>query len=193
MRWPQNRFSLLVLALGATAVLASCGPKSSDNSAPNGPTVDATAYEGKPGKFSSLYTGTCVIQTAARSYTNCSTRVRIQQTPYMIFVRTQFFLNPSNHSNLNLKIVGRSQDTLSISGKSLISNKQEVGTIGRHGFYFSRAGQPYHFVWLYPNTFEYSGTFVDDSGRSVLVTARVHRGSAVQSSSRRVSKAKRSK
>jgi len=178
------KLNMFVAAVLGSAILAGCGSKSSGNPAPppTGPTVDTSAYDGDPGKFSSLYTGTCVVTTPNRTYTSCTTRIRIQQTPYLLFVRTQFFVNQSNSRNSD-KIVGRSEDTFTISGKALLLNQQQNGVIGRDGFYFTRAGQPYHFVRLYPNNYEYSGTFADDSGRPVRITGRVQRGAPVQASS----------
>ncbi len=180
-------YKLRMFAAGlALATLAGCGSNSSGNPAPPppGPVVDQTVFDGDPGKFASLYTGTCVVQTPNRTYTSCSTRVRIQQTPYLLYVRTQFFVNQSNRAN-SQKIVGRSEDSYTITGKALLSKQSQVGEIGKNGFYFQRAGQPFKFARLYPNNYEYSGRFVDDSGRTVLVTGRVSRGSAAQSASGR--------
>lgn len=177
---------LNMFALGcALAVFAGCSSGSSGNGdqAPSGPTVDANAYDGVPGKFSSLYTGTCVVQTSARTYTSCTTRVRVTQTPNLLTVRTQFFVNQSNRSN-SQKVVGLSEDKFTITGKTLLQKQEQAGVIGTHGFYYTRAAQPYHFVRLYPNNYEYAGTFLDDSGRSVSVTGRVSRGSPIQASDR---------
>jgi hypothetical protein len=182
------KLNLFVLGglLALTVVLTTgCGSKSSGNDAPApvNPSVDTAAYDGDPGKFASLYTGTCVVQSATRTYTSCTTRIRIQQTASTLFVRTQFYVNQSNRSN-SQKIVGASQDKFTITGKTLLQRQAQAGVIGRHGFYYTRAGQPYHFVRLYPNNYEYAGTFVDDSGRSVSVTGRVSRGSSVPSANR---------
>jgi hypothetical protein len=187
------KLNLFVLGC-SLALLAGCGSSSSGTTAPapNGPTVDATAYDGDPGKFASLYTGTCVVQTASRTYTSCTTRVRVTQTPYTLAVRTQFFVNQSNRSNAQ-KVVGLSEDKFTITGKTLIQKQAQAGVIGKHGFYYTRAAQPYHFVRLYPNNYEYAGTFLDDSGRSVSVTGRVSRGTAVQSSDHRTKSGKSSK
>lgn len=177
---------LNLFALGCLLVLtAGCGSKSSGNDAPApvNPSVDTTAYDGDPGKFASLYTGTCVVQSATRTYTSCTTRIRIQQTASTLSVRTQFYVNQSNRSNAQ-KIVGLSEDKFTITGKTLLQRQAQAGVIGKHGFYYTRADQPYHFVRLYPNNYEYAGTFLDDSGRSVSVTGRVSRGGSVQSTNR---------
>ncbi len=181
----SSKLNMFAIALAGSAILAStgCGSKSSGTPAPApiDPTVDSSAYQGDPGKFSSLYTGNCVVTSPNRNYTSCTTRVRIQQTAYLLFVRTQFFVNQSNTGNSE-KIVGRSEDTFTIAGKDLLQNQQPNGVIGKDGFYFTRSGQPYHFVRLYPNNYEYVGTFVDEAGRAVTVTGRVQRGSPTQSS-----------
>jgi hypothetical protein len=177
---------LNLFALGcALAIFAGCGSNSSGNPspAPKSPTVDQSAYDGEPGKFSSLYTGTCVVQTADRAYTSCTTRVRVTQTPYLLTVRTQFFVNQSNHDNDD-KVVGISVDELTITGKTLLRADSQAGVIGNLGFYFTRAGKPYHFARLYPNNYEYAGTFQDESGRTISVTGRVSRGAPVQASNR---------
>ena len=175
------KIKLSMFAMGlAVALFTGCGSGSAGNSVPppENRVVDQTAYAdepGEPGKFAALYTGTCVVQTTLRTYTSCTTRVRVIQTPNLLTVRTQFFVNQSNRSNVP-KVVGFIEDKFTIAGKALLQKQTQAGVIGALGFSFNRAGQPYHFVRLFPNNYEYAGVFLDDSGRSVSVTGRVSRG-----------------
>ena len=184
----MHKLNLFVTTLAVLASLGSagCGSKSSGNAspAPAGPVVDQNAYEGEAGKFASLYTGTCVVQAANHTYTSCNTQVRIKQTETSLYIRTQFFVNQSNSNSA--KIVGKNEETITLTGKQLFLDQTQVGVIGREGFYYvSRTNQPFHFVRLYPNNYEYQGTFADSAGRPVLVTGRVQRGAKVQGSNGR--------
>jgi hypothetical protein len=177
----------LLLAVGLLS--ASCGSKSGDGAPAAAPGLaDQTAFEGYPGKFAGRYTGTCAIQTPDRSYTNCSTIVRIYQGQTSLLIRTRFFLNPSNRSGNRAKLLGHSEDQLVIQGKALIGAQgaqAASGVIGERGFSFTRNGQLYRFSRIFPDHYAYTGTFLDASGRAVIVTGQVQRGSSVQVSNHR--------
>jgi hypothetical protein len=190
-----HKLSLFALSFAIAGLLTSCSGGSSSSSSPSPAlapapaSVDPSSYDDAPGQFSGRYTGTCVIKAADRTHTNCSTIVRIEQKPYMIMVRTTFFLNGSSRSNDSPKVMHH-EETFTITGKVLSTalGQPQVGIIGRDGFYFTMNGQPYHFVRLYPNNYEYSGTYSDDSGRSVSVLGRVARGAVVETSEHRTRK-----
>lgn len=134
------------------------------------------------GKFTALYTGTCEIQAQDRTYTNCQTKVSIQQTDNSLTVKTRFFVTPSVHDLTPAQEQGVTRDTFIITGNHLQStaNGADTGYIGRHGFTFTRDGQAYEFKRLYPAHYQYSGTFKDVSRQVVFVKGDIVRGSPVQ-------------
>jgi len=167
--------SAFALAIGLVAGCAQSADSPNDNQ-------PVTTFAGNPGSYAGSYTGTCVIKTLTREYTNCSTKVLVKQDEHELTVRTTFLLNPSNNRNRgasNASIRGKSIDHIQIACtpvcKTLISDQNASGTLGENGFGYRRAGTDFTFQRIAPLIYDYRGTFADDSGRAVLVTGRVKR------------------
>lgn len=188
------KLNLIIILLSTALLNASCGSGSSSAARDPVPgAVNQLEFDGDPGKFAGRYTGTCVVQAADRSYTSCSARINVKQDDSHISVLTLLCLISSDHPGSGPKCDGGMYDHLIVRGKQLTDAHGVSGVIGAEGFSYVLSGNAYRFARLYLNNYVYSSTFMDASGRTVSVTARVQRGSLFEPSEYRMNDSNRAK
>ena len=161
---------LSVLALAVTA----CGPKGGSNPDHQDPIiVQPYSYEGEPGEFAGRYQGSCVVTTATKSDSNCTALVRVEQSPTRLQVKTQWTIGRNGRNGR-----ARTEETVDIfrvEGKTLVSRRNESGTIGSNTFGFGNqaTGEGFVFQRRTDGKFEFITTGSDSRGRKFSVYGTV--------------------
>lgn len=163
---------LAMLAL--TSMLAACGSNSSPGPSDDG-SVGPMSFAGNVRKVAGLYTGSCTMAYANGVQRSCTARIRVKQDMRALSVRAQFFPRPANRRDNDAIANIDTLDVFRLSGNSLVNAQNEGGSIGAAGFGYRRGGRDFMFVSNGIASFQFSGAFVDDSGRAVQITGQVQR------------------